>query len=96
MVAYGVILLTEHKPHYEHGNAIVLIFSRTETRMFFDYIWNCADAVLFLKGRLTFYHASGQQGNNVAGAASVLIAYGKDNADVLASCSIPGKFIALK
>jgi hypothetical protein len=27
----------------EHGNGIVLIYARVETRMFFDYIWDRAD-----------------------------------------------------
>jgi len=39
----------------EHNNAIAMVFSRTETKMFFDHVWNSADAVLFLKGRVTFY-----------------------------------------
>ncbi len=37
-----------------HNNGITLIFARTETAMFFDYIWNYATAILFIKGRLFF------------------------------------------
>lgn len=40
----------------EHGNGIALIFARTETDMFFRYVWEKADALLFLRGRLTFHH----------------------------------------
>lgn len=75
-----------------HGNAIALTFARTETNMFFDYVWNKATAVLFIKGRLRFYHVTGQQADS-AGAPSVLIAYGKDNAELLKNCSIKGKFL---
>lgn len=38
-----------------------------------------ATAILFIKGRLRFYHVSGKQGGT-AGAPSVLIAYGSDAA----------------
>ena len=29
----------------DHGNAIALTFARTETKMFFEHVWNKADAV---------------------------------------------------
>lgn len=45
-----------------HKDAIALTFARTETRMFFDAVWNKAHAVLFIKGRLKFYHVSGKEG----------------------------------
>lgn len=78
-----------------YGNVIALTFARTETKMFFKCVWNKADAILFIKGRLRFYHISGKQGDS-AGAPSVLIAYGQNNAEILKNCSIKGKFIQLK
>lgn len=78
----------------EHGDCVVLIFARTETKMFFDHIWDKADSVLFIKKRLKFYHVDGTQGDS-AGAPSVLVAYGERNTEVLRQCSIPGKFIQL-
>ena len=78
----------------DYGNAIALTFARTETRMFFDSVWNKADAVLFIKGRLKFYHINGKQGDS-AGAPSVLVAYGKENAKILKNCGIKGKYIEL-
>jgi hypothetical protein len=39
-----------------HGNGIALVYARTETKFFFDHIWNDADALFFFKGRLLFYH----------------------------------------
>lgn len=72
----------------EHGNAIALIFARTETENWFKYIWGKADCVLFIKGRLTFYHASGKVANCSAGAPSALIAYGANNASVLRNSSL--------
>jgi hypothetical protein len=38
----------------EHGNGIALIFARTETKAFFDYVWKHADAIFFIKNRLRF------------------------------------------
>ena len=79
----------------QHGNAIALTFARTETKMFFDAVWNDADAVFFFRGRLKFYHVSGRPGDS-AGAPSILIAYGKENADRLLSAKLDGKGIRLK
>ena len=77
-----------------HNNAIALTFARTETKMFFNYVWDKADALLFIKGRLQFYHVTGIKGDS-AGAPSVLIAYGQKNADILQQCNIKGKFVRL-
>ena len=77
-----------------HGNGIALTFARTETNMFFDSIWDTADAILFIKGRLKFYHVSGKRGDS-AGAPSCLIAYGKENVEILKNSGIEGKFIQL-
>lgn len=62
-----------------HGNGVALVFARTETRWFFDFVWSKANAVLFLKGRLSFCHVSGEQGKP-APAPSVLVAYDEANA----------------
>src|SRR5690349_9990318 len=43
----------------EHGNGIALIFARTETEDWFNHIWNRADAVLFMLGRVRFLHVDG-------------------------------------
>src|SRR5690625_4518127 len=81
----------------DHGNGIALVFARTETRMFFNHIWEDADAIFFFKGRLKFHHVTGEQAQS-AGAPSVLVAYGKSNAESLKQYSFEreGKFINLK
>jgi hypothetical protein len=61
-----------------HNNGIALVFARTETRAFFHHVWPFAGALLFLRGRLTFYTPQGfsaPMGHN-SGGPSVLIAYG--------------------
>ena len=78
-----------------HGNGIALIFARTETRMFFDHVWNKADAVLFIEGRLFFHYVTGEKAPANSGAPSVLVAYGKENVEILGNCGIRGKFVKL-
>lgn len=78
-----------------HGNGIALTFARTETKMFFQSVWNSAHAVLFIKGRLRFYHVTGEQGG-AAGAPSILIAYGEENSDKLRQVIHLVKYIKLK
>lgn len=79
----------------DHGNAMALIFARTETRMFFDHVWPKAQAVLFLEGRLYFHHVCGRRASANAGAPSVLVAYGSANAECLKSCTLAGRYVAL-
>ena len=79
----------------EHGNGIALIFVRTETQQFFDYIWPLANGILFLKGRLTFCSAYGRPATATAGSPSCLVAYGRENVEALAISGLAGKLIAL-
>lgn len=80
----------------EHNRGIALIFARTETELFFETVWGRANALLFLKGRLHFHHVDGTRAAANAGAPSVLIAYGDDDATTLRDCSIPGQFVDLR
>lgn len=80
----------------DHGCGTALVFARTETRMFFDWVWPRAHAVLFIEGRLHFHHVDGRRAPANAGAPSVLIAYGKDDSDKLMTSGIRGKFIGLR
>lgn len=77
----------------EHRNAIALIFARTETDMFFRYVWEKADALFFFRGRLFFHHVDGSRANANSGAPSVLIAYGQNNVQSLKRCNMEGKFM---
>lgn len=77
-----------------HGNATALVFARTETKMFFNYVWEHAKSVLFIKGRLKFYHVSGEMGGS-AGSPSILIAYDEQNSIQLEKSNIKGKFLRL-
>lgn len=77
----------------EHGHGTALIFARTETEMFFSEVWRKATAILFLEGRLYFYHRDGTRAGANAGAPSCLVAYGQSDADILASSGINGALV---
>lgn len=79
-----------------HGDGIALIFARTETAMFFDHVWNKADALLFFRGRLHFHHVDGSRAPANAGAPSVLVAYGQRNKRALQSSGLPGFVLNLE
>ena len=76
----------------DYGFGTALIFARTETRLFRDLAWG-ASALLFLHGRVTFLRVDGTAATANAGAPSVLLAYGKYDASMLASSGIPGQLI---
>lgn len=66
-----------------HGNGVALIPARTETKFFFRYVWDCASAVLFLRGRPHFYFPDGTRAPFNSGAPICLIGYGSENVSVL-------------
>jgi hypothetical protein len=72
-----------------------LIFARTETVPFFRHVWECATALLFLRGRIDFNTVDGRLAAGNAGAPSVLCACGARDAEVLAFCGIDGQFVPL-
>lgn len=78
-----------------HGNGIALIFARTETDMFFRYVWSLADGVLFLRGRLHFHYVDGRRAAANSGAPSCLVAYGQANVDALAGSGIDGHLVQI-
>lgn len=77
----------------EHGNGIALIFARTETKMFFDYVWKKADAIFFLKKRLFFHHVNGQKAKGNAGAPSCFVVYGEENRNALLYLRMDGALV---
>lgn len=76
-----------------HGDGVGLLFGRTETRMFREHIWEEADAILFLAGRLTFHRPDGSKGAGNSGGPSVLVAYGEQNVDRLRRSGLPGALV---
>jgi hypothetical protein len=81
----------------EHGNGIALIFARTETSIFFPWVWGRAKAVFFLRRRLHFHNVRGERAKANAGGPSALVAYGDLNTFALikgaANGELPGKLV---
>jgi hypothetical protein len=80
----------------DHGDGMALLYARTDTESFFDFVWDKADAILFMKGRVLFHHVSGTRSRTCGGAASVLIAYGARNVETLRSVCDLGKLVELQ
>lgn len=79
----------------DHGNGIALVFSRTDAAWCQDAL-KSADAVLFMAGRVDFIPGKeNQHKKGRAGAGTVLLAYGADNADALQRLSRHGVFLRL-
>jgi hypothetical protein len=76
----------------QHKNGLALIFARTGASGFVREVWNKADSMLFISGRLYFYHVSGVRAKHNSGGDSVLISYDKENSEVLRTCGIKGAF----
>lgn len=67
----------------DHGNGIALIPARTETRIFYETIWNHADGILFLQGRPHFHFVDGRKASFNSGAPICLVSYGQKNLKIL-------------
>lgn len=79
-----------------HGNGIALVPARTEVEAWFwPFVWEKADALLFLRGRLYFHRPDGTTAGN-AGHGSVLAAYGPTNAAALRRCGLAGQYVPLR
>lgn len=80
----------------DHGTGTALVFARTETAWFVDTVWARAAAVLFLHGRLHFYRPDGSRAPGNAGGPSCLVAYGAEDAGLLARSGLTGTFVRLR
>lgn len=72
------------------GGGISLVFARTDTKAWQDYVLPYTKRILFLQGRLRFHTPDGLPGKDVANAPSALIAYTIDDALALSESGIPG------
>lgn len=78
------------------AGGMALVFARTDTGWFQKYVFEEASAVLFLKGRITFYHGDGTKGKYTGGAPSCIAAYGSENWTRLLGLQMAGKFVKLR
>lgn len=81
----------------DHARGIALTFARTETHWFKNTIWDSptASGILFIYQRLYFHYPDGRKARHNGGAPSVLISYGEEDAFLLKSSGVRGKFLKL-
>lgn len=84
----------------QHMNGIVLIFARTETKMFHQYVWPVASGIFFFEGRIKFIDEKGNADRGCASAPSCLISYDSNetnlcNHNLLKNSGLNGRFISL-
>ena len=89
---YGTQVGKWAKRMADHGNGIMLVFGRTDTEAWQQYIWPHADAILFPIGRVHFYLPNGERAQSGT-APSSLIAYGRKNVESLMKCGIAGAMV---
>lgn len=77
-----------------HGDGIALIPARTETAMFYECVWDVADAVCFMRGRPHFHYVDGRRAAANSGVPICLIAYGQQNAERLQAAGLGKTVIA--
>ena len=75
-----------------HKNVTALIFARTETKAFQNFVFPHADSFLFISGRIKFHRIDGSVGNT-ANAPSILVAYDEYNSEKLFESGIKGHHI---
>lgn len=80
----------------DHGDGVALIFARTDTVAFHEQVWGRADAVLFLRGRLTFLKPDGSAPIANSGAPSCLVAYGEGATRLLRHADLDGRYVDLQ
>lgn len=73
-----------------HGIGTALLFARTDTKLFFEHVFGRAMLLMFLRGRVKFIAPHKDHQRDHAPEASVLIAYGEQDADRLAESELDG------
>lgn len=79
----------------DHGDGISLLFARVDRSNFHEFIFDRADSILFLRGRLRFHFPDGSRARENGGYPSILVAYGEGNSEALEASGLPGKHLPL-
>lgn len=92
---YSNPLLQEFlKKMAQHNWGIALVFAKIEAKWFHDIVFEHATAIKFLYDRIRFYRQDGTKGMQPRNG-SMLVAYGKKDAEILSNNTIKGKFLYL-
>lgn len=78
-----------------HLNGIALIFARTDTKDFQDYVFPFVESMLFIRGRITFLDPFGNTPKYNGGAPSVLLSYSEFDSDAISASGIEGRHVLI-
>lgn len=92
---YGKDIWRWCKKMAEHNYGLMLIFARTDTKWFHNFVAPYTSGILLLNGRVRFHSTRGGLftrlgGGSSGGAPSMICSYGTHDLDVLATCGLPG------
>ncbi len=92
---YGRAMTDWLKKMSRHNKGTALIFARTETEAYHEFVWPYASGIPFLRGRLHFHYPDGRRAEANSGAPSVLVAYGVKDVERLIHSGLDGAFVGL-
>jgi hypothetical protein len=79
-----------------HGQGIALVFARTDTSWFQEYVLGEANGIFFVSQRIRFHRPDGTVGKYTGGAPSCFVAYGREAAKRLQAFTVKGKYVRLR
>lgn len=79
----------------QHGQGVALIPLWPDTDLWSDAVWSTASAMLFMRRRIRFLNPDGSTPRGNAPFPTALVAYGPDDAEVLRTSGIEGRFLLL-
>jgi len=78
-----------------HKSGLALIFARTETKGFFNQIWDDAHSVFFFRGRIKFVSGTDFKSGLAAPCPSVLVSFSHEDTDYIKKSGLNGKLVIL-
>ncbi len=91
---YSRILLRQFiERMVSHNNGIALLVNRQDNLLWQELIFSSAASMIFMRHRIKFIRPDGTSGAPFFG--SCLVAFGKENDDILYNCGIEGKYVLL-
>ena len=80
----------------QHLNGTALIYGRTDTKALHEFMFPFAESILFMEGRVKFFHENGIQAKSPGNAPSLLIGYDEFNSEMIEQSGIKGHHVYLK
>lgn len=85
----------ERMAHYD-GGGVALIFVRTDTRQWHNFVFPFADAVFFMRGRIKFCGADGKPKGTGCPTPNSLVSYSKADTEAILKSGLRGTLVKMK